>query len=334
MIVAGDIGGTKTVVALFEESGGTLAPVRDETFKSRENKSLEEILGKFLKGEKLKAGCFGVAGAVIEGKAQTTNLPWSLDEKALAAAIGAPRVKLLNDLEAAAYGMLHLRPDELVSLNLTPLNPAAAGGAAPRKGNVAVIAAGTGLGEAMLYWDGQHHQPLASEGGHCDFAPRTDIEIDLLRYLREKFHGHVSYERILSGPGFMNVYEFLRDRGYHPETPSLRERLKTSEIPSATITQLGLTGEDALCAATNDLFCAVYGAEAGNLALKCVAVGGLYVGGGIAPKMLAAIQKGPFMEAFSDKGRFSGLMKSLPVFVAVNPRAPLIGAAHYALRLA
>ena len=326
MIVAGDIGGTKTTVALFEESGGTLAPVRDETFKSRENKSLEEILGKFLKGEKLKAGCFGVAGAVIEGKAHTTNLPWDLDEKALATATGAPRVKLLNDLEAAAYGMLHLRRDELVALN--------PGATAARQGNVAVIAAGTGLGEAMLYWDGQHHQPLASEGGHCDFAPRNDVEIDLLRYLRDRFHGHVSYERVLSGPGYMNVYEFLRDRNYHPETPSLRERLKTSEVPSATITQLGLSGEDALCVATNDLFSAIYGAEAGNLALKCVAVGGIYVGGGIAPKMLAALQKGTFMEGFTDKGRFAGLMKSLPVFVALNPRAPLIGAAHYALRLA
>src|SRR6266567_4038786 len=326
MFIAGDIGGTKTVVALFEESGGSLSLVRDDTFKSKDHKSLEEILGKFLKGEKLKSGCFGVAGAVIEGKAQTTNLPWSLDEKVLAQAIGAPRVKLLNDLEAAAYGMLHLRPDEMVSLN-----PHAA---APRKGNVAVIAAGTGLGEAMLYWDGRHHHPLASEGGHCDFAPRNDVEIDLLRYLRDKFKGHVSYERVLSGPGYMNVYEFLRDRGYHPETPTLRDKLKASEVPSATITQLGLAGEDPLCVATNDLFCAVYGAEAGNLALKCVAVGGIYVGGGIAPKMLAALQKGPFLEAFLDKGRFANLMKSLPVLVATNPRAPLIGAAHYALRLA
>ena len=326
MIVAGDIGGTKTVVALFEESGGTLSPVRDETFKSKDHKSLEEILARFLKGEKLKAGCFGVAGAVIEGKAHTTNLPWDLDEKALASAVGAPRVKLLNDLEAAAYGMLHLRPEELVSLN--PDNPT------PRQGNVAVIAAGTGLGEAMLYWDGQHHHPLASEGGHCDFAPRTDTEIDLLRYLRDKFKGHVSYERVLSGPGYMNVYEFLRDRGYHPETPTLRDRLKASEVPSATITQLGLSGEDALCAATNDLFCSLYGAEAGNLALKCVAVGGVFVGGGIAPKMLAGLQKGGFWAGFTDKGRFAGLMRSLPVYVALNARAPLIGAANYARRLA
>lgn len=326
MIVAGDIGGTKTVVALFEEAGATLTPVRDETFKSKDHSSLEQILGKFLKGEKLRAGCFGVAGAVIEGKAQTTNLPWSLDEQKLAVATGAPRVKLLNDLEAAAYGMLHLKPDELVSLN--PANPA------PRKGNVAVIAAGTGLGEAMLYYDGQRHHPLASEGGHCDFAPQNDVEIDLLKYLGQKFNGHVSYERVLSGPGYMNVYEFLRDCGYHPETPELKAKLNSPDLPAAAvITQLGQAGTDPLCRATNDLFCEIYGAEAGNLALKCVAVGGVFVGGGIAPKMLPDLQRGGFLKAFTAKGRFGKLMNSLPVCVALNARAPLIGAAHYALHL-
>ncbi len=327
MIVAGDIGGTKTVLALFEESGGQLRQLRDETFKSKDHGSLEEILGKFLKGEKLRAGCFGVAGAVIEGKAKTTNLPWSLDEVKLAAAVGAPRAKLLNDLEAAAYGMLHLKPDELVSLN--PDNPPV------RKGNVAVLAAGTGLGEAMLYFDGSRHHPLASEGGHCDFAPRTDVEIELLKYLRDKYKGHVSYERILSGPGFMNVYAFLRDRGYHPETPELKAKLTSPDLPAAAIiTQLGQAGSDPLCRATNDLFCEIYGAEAGNLGLKCVAVGGVYIGGGIAPKMLPDLQRGGFWKAFLDKGRFAGLMKGLPVFVSLNPRAPLIGAAHYAASMA
>src|SRR5438094_5543557 len=325
MFIAGDSCGTKTVVAPCEESGGSLALVRDDTFKSKDHKSLEEILGKFLKGEKLKAGCFGVAGAVIEGKAQTTNLRWSLDEKVLAQAIGAPRAKLLNDLEAAAYGMLYLKPDELCVLN-PGMQP-------KRKGNVAVIAAGTGLGEAMLYWDGQHHCPLASQGAHAEFAPRTDQQIELLRYLRDKVGGHVSYERVLSGPGFMNIYSFLRDKGYHAESPALAEKLKSGN-PSATITQLGLAGEDPLCVATNELFATLYGAEAGNLALKCVAVGGVYVGGGIAPKMLPALQKGGFLKGFLDKGRFANLMKSIPVFVSMNPRAPLIGAAHYALRLA
>jgi glucokinase len=197
---------------------------------------------------------------------------------------------------------------------------------------VAVIAAGTGLGEAMLYWDGQHHHPLASEGGHADFAPQTDQEIELLKYLRAKCGGHVSYERVLSGPGFSNVYTFLRDRGYYPEPPWLAEKLQGGN-PNVIITQLGLAGEDPLCVATLDLFCTLYGAEAGNLALKCVAVGGVFVGGGIAPKILPALQKGGFLRGFTDKGRFSELVKSIEVSVALNPRAPLLGAAHFARRL-
>lgn len=324
MILAGDIGGTKTVCALFEEADGTLRLVRDGTFPSQGHASLEEILAKFLAGEapKLRAGCFGVAGAVIEGKCKTTNLPWQLDEVDLAKAVKAPRVKLLNDLEAAAYGMLHLRDDELV-----PLNPDAA---PRRKGNVAVIAAGTGLGEAMLYFDGQKHHPLASEGGHADFAPQTDEEIDLFRWLRAK-HGHVSYERLLSGPGFHNIFEFLRESGRYPESAALQEALAAGGDPNISVTRLGVAGEDALCTATVDLFCSIYGAEAGNLALKCVAVGGVFIGGGIAPKLGAAVlKKGNFLRGFTGKGRFTPLMKSLDVNVALNPRAPLIGAAHYA----
>jgi glucokinase len=323
MILAGDIGGTKTVCALFEEADGTLRLVRDGTFPSQGHASLEEILAKFLAGDapKLRAGCFGVAGAVIEGKCKTTNLPWQLDEVDLAKAIKAPRVKLLNDLEAAAYGMLHLRDDELV-----PLNPDAG---PRRKGNVAVIAAGTGLGEAMLYWDGQKHHPLASEGGHVDFAPQTDEEIDLFRWLRAKF-GHVSYERLLSGPGFHNIFEFLREGGRYPESAALKEALAGGGDPNIAVTRLGVAGEDALCTATVDLFCSLYGAEAGNLALKCVAVGGVFIGGGIAPKLGAAVlKKGNFLKGFTGKGRFAPLMKSLEVNVALNPRAPLIGAAHY-----
>jgi glucokinase len=329
MILAGDIGGTKTTVALFEEAGSDeLRLVRDATYPSKEHGSLEEILAKFLSAErtqpKLAGACFGVAGAVIEGKCRTTNLPWELVESDLARAVGAPRAKLLNDLEAAAYGMLYLRPDELCVLN--------SGVQPKRKGNVAVIAAGTGLGEAILYWDGHSHNPLASEGGHAEFAPRTDQEIELLRYLRDKYGGHVSYERVLSGPGYMNIYTFLRDKGYHPESPALAEKLKSGN-PGAIITQLGLAGEDPLCVATNELFATLYGAEAGNLALTCVAVGGVYIGGGIAPKMLPALQNGSLLRGFTYKGRFAELMKSIEVNVALNPRAPLIGAAHFALRL-
>jgi glucokinase len=223
--------------------------------------------------------------------------------------------------------MLFLKPEELVALNKSATER--------RKGNVAVIAAGTGLGEAMLYWDGQEHNPLASEGGHCDFAPQNDMEIDLLKYLSEKFSGHVSYERVLSGPGYMNCYHFLRDRGYHPERPELKEAIAAADTPAAVVTQLALTNADPICVATNDLFCSIYGAEAGNLALKCVAVGGVYVGGGIAPRLVKALlERGGFIDGFRSKGRFRGLMESIPVFVSMNPRAPLIGAAHYALRVA
>jgi glucokinase len=328
MILAGDIGGTKTVLALFEGNNGDLRLVRDGTFPSRAHATFEEILSLFL-GENnplsLRAACFGVAGAVLDGKVHTTNLPWLLDERNLAQAVRAPRAKLLNDLEAAAYGMLFLRPEEL-----HPLNPKAP----PRsKGNVAVIAAGTGLGEAILYWDGQQYHPLASEGGHADFAPRTDQEIDLLRYLRNKFGGHVSCERVLSGPGLGNIFSFLRETGKPKPTPELLEKIQTAPDPNPVIGEAALAGTDPVCVEAIDLFLTLYGAEAGNLALKCVAVGGVYIGGGIAPQFLPLLERGYFLAGFTDKGRFRALMETMPINVALNPRAPLLGAAHYAAQM-
>ena len=327
MILAGDIGGTKTVLALFEESDGGLTLVRDATFASRERATFDAILTEFLDMERpssLRAACFGVAGPVIDGRVHTTNLPWNLDEPGLAALIRAPHVKLLNDLEAAAYGVLFLHDDQVSVLNV---------GAHPaRTGNVAVIAAGTGLGEAILYWDRTHYHPLASEGGHADFAPRTDEEIELLRYLRGRFNGHVSYERVLSGPGVYNVYCFLRDTQYAPEPAWLAEKL-TSGDRSVTISQVGLEGTDPLCVKTLNLFAEIYGAEAGNLALKCIAVGGVFIAGGIGPKILSVLRNGSFLRGFRDKGRFAEMLDALPVRVAMNPRTPVLGAAHYALRL-
>ena len=325
MILAGDIGGTKTVIARYEESGGRLRQLHTATYHSRDFKSLETILDAYLKdspGVAPRAACFGVAGPVFDGKCQTTNLPWQLDERALAHAIGAPRAKLLNDLEATGYGILQLPADELCVLS-----PASRPG---RRGNAAVIAAGTGLGEAILYWDGRRHQPIATEGGHVDFAPRTDQEIDLLRYLRARIGGRVSVERVLSGPGFHDIYCFLRDSGHAAESPQLAALFRT-EDPNPTITRLGLAGEDPLCVATLQLFSTLYGSEAGNLALKCLPVGGVFVGGGIAPKILPVLQDGSFLRAFTDKGRFSDFMKSLEVSVSLNQEAALIGAAYYAL---
>ncbi len=326
-ILAGDIGGTKTVLSLYDGSEADLRQVREETFPSQEHDSLDEILLEFLKketGPAPRAICLGVAGAVIEGKSNITNLPWELDERDLARVTGVSRVKLLNDLEAAARGMLHLEGDELSVLNR---------GAGPaQQGNIAVIAAGTGLGEAILYWDGEQHQVMASEGGHADFAPRTDEEIELLKYLRKKYGGHVSYERVLSGPGFFNIYSFLRDTGYAPEPDTMKEKLGSGD-PSAVVTKAGLEDNDPLSVRTLEIFASIYGAEAANLALKCLAVGGVYVGGGIAPKILPTLMAGHFMEGFTNKGRFSDLVQSMPVLVALNSRTPLLGAAHYAFDL-
>ncbi len=321
MLLAGDIGGTKTVIALLDEAGDRLRVVREETFPSRQHASLEEILERFLAGgdrPPIRAACFGVAGAVVEGKSQATNLPWAMAESALAEALRVPHVKLLNDLEAAAYGMLHLEPAERCELQR----------GVPRKGNMAVIAAGTGLGEAILVWDGARHLAVASEGGHADLAARNDLEIALLRFLQHEF-GHVSYERVLSGPGLFNIYRFLRASGYGVEPAWVTSRLER-EDPSAVVSELGLAGTDPLCQKALDMFVSIYGAAAGNLALKALAVGGVYVGGGIAPKIQPKLTNGSFIAAFREKGRFAGLLESIPVHLALNPRVPLMGAAHYA----
>lgn len=325
MILAGDVGGTKTVVALYEARAGGLAPVREARFASADFGALEDILARFLRespGARIDAACFGIAGPVIDGRAQTTNLPWKLDERDLERAVGARRVKLLNDLEAAAYGMLELRQDERAVLN--------PGRAASRPGNAAVVAAGTGLGEAMLVWDGERHRAVASEGGHADWAPRTDEEIELLLFLRAEF-GRVSTERVLAGPGLHNIYRFLRRKSAEAEPDWLRERIAGGD-PSAVVSQTGLEGRDPVCARTLEMFAAIYGAEAGNVALQCVATQ-VFIGGGIAPKILPALQSRAFLDAFADKGRFRDLLAGIPVAVSLNPRTPLVGAATYATRL-
>jgi len=326
MILAGDVGGTKTLIGLFELEGGHLRSVREATFPSEDFGALEEILQLFFRKEHrptLRSACFGVAGPVIAGRSKTTNLPWQLDESNLAAELQVPSVKLLNDLEAAAHAMRHLPPTELSVLQR----------GLKREGNIAIIAAGTGLGEACLYWDCETHHAIASEGGHADFAPRTDQEIELLQYLAPKFGGHVSYERVLSGDGLYNIYMFLRDCGHGIEPPWLTEQLKSSDDPPAVISKVGLSGKAPLCIEALNLFSSIYGAETGNLVLKFLAVGGAFVAGGIAPKILATLQNGSFMSGFIDKGRFSELMRNTEVHVAMNPKAPLIGAAQFALRL-
>jgi glucokinase len=321
MILAGDVGGTSTRLGFFEAVGGRLRPVAEQTYRSREHTGLDEIVGAFVAARDLKPAhaCFGIAGPVRQGVARTPNLPWVVDAARLASGLGLGEVVLLNDLEANAYGVWELAPADFAVLN------AGAPGAA---GNAAIISAGTGLGEAGFYWDGRQHRPFACEGGHADFAPRNDVEAELLLHLWKKL-GHVSYERVLSGPGLYLLYEFLRDSGRGPEGPRVRERMR-HEDPSAVVSQEALAGSCGLCVQALDLFVSLYGAEAGNLALKILTTGGVYVGGGIAPKILPKLQGGAFLEAFVSKGRMRPLLEAIPVRVILNDKTALLGAARCA----
>ena len=324
IVLAGDVGGTKTALALFETTGRGPVLVRDDTLPSREFASLEVAIERFLGAgarPRIEAVCLGVAGPVVDGRCVATNLPWVIDERALASSIPASRVKLLNDLEVAAHGVLALPEREL-----HVLQPGIA-----RRGHLVLIAAGTGLGEALIVQDGDRRVVIASEGGHADFAPRDDVEEDLLRYLRKEF-GRVSLERILSGPGLFNVYRFLRDTGWAKESAEVADRMRAGD-PSAVVTEMALADRDPMCAKALDIFVSVYGAEAGNLALKAMAVGGVFVGGGIAPRILPRLTNGAFVTAFRDKGRLAPLMDAMPIHVALNPRAPLLGAAQVASSL-
>jgi glucokinase len=321
MILAGDIGGTNTRLALFEVRGDGLSATVEATFPSRQQPNLEAAARAFLASHDLpvKQACFGVPGPVARGRSEATNLPWVVDAREAAAALRLGEVWLINDLEATAYGIAALPPTDFVALNP---------GAAASPGNAAVIAAGTGLGEAGLYWDGARHRPFACEGGHATFAPADETQVRLLHYLLKRYE-HVSWERVLSGPGLVTIYQFLRDTGAGEEPAWLRESLRQGD-PSAVISRAALEGRSPLCARALDLFAALYGAEAGNLALKVMATGGVFLGGGIAPKILRKLQEPGFREAFVAKGRMRSLLEAIPVRVIVNDKTALIGAARYA----
>lgn len=327
-VLAGDIGGTKTFLALFtgEEEGMRL--IRDAAYPSRLYPDLEGVLKEFLQGNEIppRRACFGVAGPVLQGRSETTNLPWIVDAGEISRRFTIPSVALLNDLEATAYGVLALTEKDFFILNKgePEIFPSETGA----RGNKAVISAGTGLGEVILFWNGSAYQPSASEGGHSDFAPRTPLQVALLESLWRDYPS-VSYERILSGPGLFNIYRFLRESGHGEEPSWLAERL-AAEDRSAVISEVALNEKAALCVKALDLFVSVYGAEAGNLALKALATGGIYLGGGIAPKILQKLRDGTFIKAFIDKGRFSDLMRRIPVRIILNEKAALFGAAHYA----
>ncbi len=321
MILAGDIGGTKTILALFDGDGRE--PQTSETYPSADYRGLEEMLAVFLgnHGATIDRAAFGVAGPVSDGNAGQVNLAWPVRSESVAAALGLERVGLVNDLEANAWGITVLGPDDVAVLNE---------GDPHASGNQAVIAAGTGLGEAGLYWDGERHHVFASEGGHADFAPRTELQIELLRYLTARLR-HVSYERVCSGMGLVNVYGFLCSRRATPEPEWLREQLATGD-PAAAIASAALEGRDPVCVDALEMMFAIFGAEAGNLALKLLATGGVWIGGGIAPKNLAKFEDGTFMREFVGKGRFTSLLERIPVRMILNERTALLGAAVVARR--
>jgi glucokinase len=320
MILAGDVGGTKVHLALYDFTDGDLKHARDQQFPAKEYAGLEEIVKEFIVTEKVTAACFGVPGPVRDGRLRLTNLPWTLDSRELATHLKIDYVFLINDLQANGYGIAELSADQVYTLSE---------GDARQIGNRALISAGTGLGEAFMIWDGRDYVPYPSEGGHSDFAPRNEDEIDLLRFLMQKYNGRISFERVVSGQGLTNCYEFLREVRGVEEPTWLAGRIAT-EDPNAVITELALAAKSEICEKALDMFVSAYGAEAGNLALKVLSAGGLYVGGGIAPRILEKLKDGTFMKAFTDKGRLSQLLAHMPVRVILESRTALLGAAAYA----
>ncbi len=322
IVLAGDIGGTKTRLAIAEVSGTRVRIEHEADYRSRDFASFEALLMCFLAGTQApEQAAFGIAGPVLGGVVRTTNLPWYIEADVLRQRLGFAACDLLNDLEATAYGLPALGDEDRLVLQL---------GAAEARGNVAVIAAGTGLGEAGMYWDGQRHHPYATEGGHASFSPLNELEMDLLRYLQRRYE-HVSWERVVSGMGLLDLHDFLR--GYYKSVVPqwLAEEMRTGDA-AAAISRAALTGSDDICAETLERFVQLYGAEAGNLALKTMSRGGVYVGGGIAPKILPLLQRDLFMQAFLEKGRMRHVLEAMPVYVILNEQAALYGAALYAGR--
>ncbi len=333
MLLAGDIGGTKTVLAVFSPEAGLRRPLKEETFASARFPSLEDIVLPFIEkagvpaGSSIDRAVFGVAGPVVQGRSRITNLPWILEEKKLRKVLRIPSLRLLNDLVALAHAVPILEPADLRTLNRGTPDPG---------GTIAVIAPGTGLGEAYLVLEkwgaGTRYRPHASEGGHADFAPLDSLEVELLGYLHKRF-SHVSYERVCSGPGLYEIYSFLKasERGEEPSW--LADQFATADDPARVIVQAAV-GKDSpsdLCVKTLHLFASILGAEAGNLALKVLATKGVYLSGGVPPAILPILEKGPFLRAFQGKGRMCDLLSSIPVHVLINPRAALMGAGHFGL---
>jgi glucokinase len=323
MILAGEIGATRARMAAFQLEGNKLQCAIEKTYKSQEHGGLSQIVGHFVQteGVPVHSACFGVAGPVRAGRSKISNLEWTIDSRELATQLRLASVGLLNDLEAYAYGVDGLESKDLVTLS---------DGAEDAEGNRAVISARTGLGIAGLFWDGFRHHPFACEGGHADFAPKNHLEMELAQYLRNKYE-HVSCERILSGPGIKNIYDFLRDSKKADEPAGLREQMSQAKDPPALISQLALEHKAEICEQALSIFVSVYGSETGNCALSFMATGGVFIGGSIAAKIVPKMQDPIFMKSFLDKGRMRSLLSDMPVKIIVNDDAGIIGAARYTL---
>jgi glucokinase len=325
MLLAGDIGGTKTVLAVFEEDATDFdhKPLYEEVFPSAQYNSLEAIITEFLNNKpvELTGACFGVAGPVVDLQAEITNLDWLIDADSIGKTLGVDTF-LLNDLEAIANAVPHLDEEDLFVLNE---GKPVAGGA------IGVIAPGTGLGEAFLVWDGQRYESYPSEGGHAAFAPTNSRQVDLLTFWLQRLN-HVSYERLCSGLGIPNIYRFLRDSGMYEEPAWLRDAVDEAKDPTPVIVTAAVEESAEICVETLDLFMEILGGEAANLALKVLATGGIYIGGGIPPRILPQLASSRFLEVFFNKGRFSHMMHTMPVYVIRNPKVALFGAAYEALR--
>ncbi|MBI3899889.1 MAG: glucokinase [Gammaproteobacteria bacterium] len=325
-VLAGDIGGTKVLLQLAEIERSGYRPIAEQRFESAAYDGLLPIVREFLQSPAAAtapaAACFGIAGPILSTPngqvARVTNLPWSVEAAQLAQALTIPQVRLINDFQAVGYGIEALTPDDLMVLHPGERRPQAP---------CAVIGAGTGLGQGLLVWHGDHYESLPTEGGHVDFAPTDEVQVELLCFLRERY-GRVSYERVLSGPGLANLYAFFRARNRATGNDLLR-----ADDPPAAIATAALHSNDATAAAALQLFVKIYGAQAGNVALSCLAAGGVYLAGGIGPKILPAFADGSFNRSFTDKGRMSALLVSLPVYLIMNQRVGLIGAALAASRL-
>jgi glucokinase len=322
LLLAGDIGGTKTKLAVYRPEDGLRAPVDLQVFPSANYASLEALVGEFLKGKDWNIGraSFGVAGPVNDGRVRVTNLDWVDDERSLSAALKMP-VTLVNDLVSVASAIPLLEPGDEVTLNAGVPQP---------EGAIGVVAPGTGLGEAFLVWVNDRYVPCPSEGGHTDFAPTNPVEVDLLAYMLTR-HMHVSYELICSGLGLPNLYAFLRDTGRFPEPDWLAAELSLAVDPTPVIVQSAMENKAELCVAAMRLFVSILGSELGNLALKVYATGGVYIAGGIPPRILPFLKEESFLQSVMSKGRFSDTMANMPVKVIVNPDTGLIGAASHGL---